>query len=248
MIKTAVIIAGGASIRLRPLTEDIPKTLVNVNGKPILYWILQWLKSHGIKHVVIGVAYKKEKIYEYMKKNKNFGLKVDFSEHTVEGGTAQAFKYAIDRFVNDEDFIAMNGDELTNLDIDRMWNVHKANNALVTIGIAPFHLRFSVVEIEEKTKKVKGFQREKHLTDTPVHIGINIFNKRIKDLIPATGNIEEHLFKKLAEEDKGIFFFQLGSGEEWISVNTQKDLEEANAYLTGSLTTGSPFSKKRSSA
>ena len=234
MIKTAVIIAGGVSMRLRPLTEDKPKTLMEVNGKPILYWILKWLKTQGIEHVVIGVAYKKEKIYEYMERNNNLGFKVDFSEHTVEGGTAQAFRLAISRFIEDEDFLAMNGDELTNLDISKMWEFHKKNNAIATLGVAPFHCKFSVVEYDDNCKIV-GFEMDKRLQNVPVHIGINIFNKKIKELIPETGNFEAVVFKRLVEEEESRFFsYMLKEGEGWMSINTQKDLDEANAYLTES--------------
>ena len=231
MIKTAVIIAGGASMRLRPLTEDLPKTLMKINGQPILYWILAWLKKQNVNHVVIGVAYKKEKIYEYMKENNNFGMKVDFSEHTVEGGTAQAFKFAIDRFVDDEDFLAMNGDELTNLDIKKLYETHKNNNAKITIAMAPFHCKFSVLDVGENNKII-GFERDKRLKNVPVHIGINIFNKEVKNHIPATGNIEEIVFKEFAEGDLGIYGYMLGQDEQWMTINTQKDLEEANSFLT----------------
>lgn len=234
MIKTAVIIAGGASMRLRPMTDDMPKTLVPVNGKPILYWILQWLKKNGIEHVVIGVAYKKEMVYEYMKANGNFDLKVDFSEHTVEGGTAQAFKLAITRFITDEDFLAMNGDELTNMELKNLWDVHIKNKAILTLALAPFHCRFSVVDIG-KDGAITGFERDKRLQNAPVHIGINIFNKKIIDYTPDTGNIEEIVFKKLVNEKKGVFSYMLGDNESWMSVNTQKDLEEANEYLTSLL-------------
>ena len=99
-MKTAVIIAGGKSLRLLPLTSDKPKTLVEVMHKPILYWIVKWLKRYGVEHIVLAVSYKKEEIYKYMEANKNFGLTVDFSED-IGGGTAPAFKLAIERFVKD---------------------------------------------------------------------------------------------------------------------------------------------------
>ncbi|MDE1870248.1 MAG: nucleotidyltransferase family protein [Candidatus Micrarchaeota archaeon] len=235
MIKTAVIIAGGSSQRLRPLTDNKPKTLVEVKGKPILYWIIQWLKKHQIEHVVLGVAYKKEMIYDYMNANRNFGLKVDFSEHTVEGGTAQGFKLAIKRFVDDEDFLAMNGDELTNLDIGKLYEAHKKNNAIVTLASAPFHCRFSVLKIGDEGKIV-GFERDMRLHNAPVHIGVNMFNKRILNHIPDTGGIEELVFKKLADENNGAYAYMLPEHESWMSINTQKDLEEATTHTTNWLT------------
>src|SRR5437870_2588440 len=66
MYKTAVIIAGGEGSRLKPLSNNKPKAMVVVNARPMLYWILRWLKFHGVKNVVLGVAYKKEKIISYL--------------------------------------------------------------------------------------------------------------------------------------------------------------------------------------
>ncbi len=246
MITTAVIIAGGASLRLRPLSDDRPKTLIEVRGKPILCWILQWLKKNGIGHAVIGVAYKKEMIYDYIKANDNFGMKIDFSEHTVEGGTAQAFKLAISRFVKDDDFLAMNGDELSNMSLSHLWEVHSKHRAVATIALAPFHSRFTIVELDGKSR-VTGFAREKKLHDAPVHIGINVFNRKIMDYIPDTGNFEESVFPPLIKQGS-LFYYMLRDDETWMSVNTQKDLEEANSSLTDWLdgpTSRSSPSRKR---
>ena len=71
-MKSAIIIAGGAGLRLMPLTQDVPKTLVDIGNHPILYWIVKWLKRHGIDHLVIGVAYKKEKIFDFIRQNAGF--------------------------------------------------------------------------------------------------------------------------------------------------------------------------------
>lgn len=57
-----MVLAGGAGLRLRPLTQDIPKAMILVAGKPLLEWIIEWLKRNGIDNIVIGVAYTKEKI------------------------------------------------------------------------------------------------------------------------------------------------------------------------------------------
>lgn len=229
MIKTAVLIAGGAGTRLRPLTNDIPKALVPVGGKPLLYWTIKWLKSQGIENIVIGVAYKKEKIYEYMEENKNFGLNVKFSEHTVDGGTAQGFKLAISRHVTDEMFLAMNCDELTNLNLSKMEEAHKLNNKIVTMALAPFHCRFSVVDVGAD-KLITGFKYGHKLEDVLISIGIYIFNKKIVELIPDNGSIEDMVFAKLAKENK-MSAYNLAENEAWISVNSIKDIKDAEDHL-----------------
>jgi NDP-sugar pyrophosphorylase family protein len=227
-MKTAVIIAGGKSLRLMPLTSDKPKTLVEVMRKPILYWIIKWLKKYGVEHLVMAVAYKKEEIYKYMKDNDNFGLRVDFSEDPGIG-TSAAYKLAIEQYVDDEDFIAMNSDELTNMDLSKMIEKHVKHKPLVTMALAPLNCRVSVVKVGEGDKIV-GFEYGKKLASVPVSIGIYVFNRKILEKMTGTGSLESTVFHKLAH-DGGILAHMLTDGEEWYTINTVKDVEEAAVEL-----------------
>jgi NDP-sugar pyrophosphorylase family protein len=219
-----VIIAGGRGVRLGTLTNKKPKALVEVGGKPILYWTMNWLKRYGIQHVVLGAAYKKEKIYEFVKNN-DLGLDIDISEHTLEGGTAQAFKRAIKRYVKDKEFLAMNGDELTNVNLHNMLKFHRSRKHLVTMALTPFLCRFSVVKVNP-TSNITGFEYGKRLGSAPVSIGVYIFNKGIIKHIPDKGSIEDTTFSKLAK--KGVMSgYILSDNEKWMSINTPKDVEEA---------------------
>ena len=146
-IKTAVILVGGAGLRMRPFTEDMPKCMVRLKGKPLIHWTVSWLKNCGFEHLVLGVAYRKEAVINYLKENSQ-GLKIDFSEHTVEGETGEGFRLAISRFVKDDDFLAMNGDELTNLDLERLEELHLKNKPLATISVAPMRSPFGILELE----------------------------------------------------------------------------------------------------
>jgi NDP-sugar pyrophosphorylase family protein len=224
-MKTAVIIAGGEGSRLKPLTDDRPKTLVEVSGKPILYWIIKWLKLYGIKHIVIGVAYKKERIYDFVKENDNFGVDIDFSEHTVEGGTAQTFNLAIKRFVDDDVFLGMNGDELTNLDIGALESKHMKYKPLITIGLAPFLCRFAVVKTA-KDDRIVDFKYGKLLPDVPVSIGVYAMSRALYDYIPQTGSLEDMVLEKLAKKNE-VMGYMLSGNEQWTSINTHKDINDA---------------------
>ena len=226
MLETAVIIAGGEGSRLKPLSNNKPKAMVEINGHPMLYWILQWLKFHGIKNVVLGIAYKKEKILSYMKANKNFGLNAHFSVHTLEGGTAQGFKLAISRFVTDENFIAMNCDEVTNMHLPNLAATHLAKKPLVTMALAPFYCRFSVVETRPDGF-INGFKYGHMLQDVPISIGIYAFSRKILDHIPDTGSIEHAVFTPLAKKRK-IGYYRLKADEQWISVNDIKNVREVH--------------------
>jgi NDP-sugar pyrophosphorylase family protein len=224
MLETAVIIAGGEGSRLKPLSNNKPKAMVVVNGRPMLYWTLRWLKHHGVKNVVLGVAYKKEKIISYLKANKNFELNVRFSVHTLEGGTAQGFKLAISRFVTDDNFIAMNCDEVTNLHLPNLVQVHEKKSPLVTMALAPFYCRFSVVDAR-KDGFIAGFKYGHILPDVPVSIGIYAFSRDILKHIPDTGSIEHAVFTPLARNCK-IACYHMKPDEQWISVNDIKNVRE----------------------
>ena len=187
-MKTAVIIAGGRGERLKPLTDGKPKTLLPLNGEPILYWVVKWLKSYGVRKLVLGVAYKKEQIYSFFEQNSNFGLDVQFSEHSVEGGTAEGFKKAI-RFVSDDDFVAMNSDELTNMNLENLWDKHIKSGLPVTMALSHYNAKLSVVKVDS-SDHVVSFEYGRKIKEILVSIGIYIFNKSIFEEIPEIGSIE----------------------------------------------------------
>jgi mannose-1-phosphate guanylyltransferase len=222
-IETAVILAGGAGMRMRPLTEDMPKCMVPLQGKPLIFWIVNWLKSYGFKHVILGVAYRKEVIINYLKEN-NQGLKIDFSEHTVEGETGEGFRLAISRFVNDEDFLAMNGDEITNLNIERLEEMHLKNKPVATIAVSPMRSPFGILELEGED--IIGFHEKVLLENTLVSIGVYIFNHQILSYIPTTGSIEKTVFPMLAKK-RQLKAFRLKPDESWLTVNSVKELSVA---------------------
>src|SRR3989441_12279664 len=105
-IRSAVIISGGEGVRLRPITSDLPKGLVRVAGKPLLQWVVEWLRQNDVSNLVIGVAYLKEKIMRYFGDGNKFGVSIRYSIHSVDGGTGEGFRLAISRHVDDQSFFA----------------------------------------------------------------------------------------------------------------------------------------------
>ncbi len=227
-IETAIIIAGGRGLRLGPYTEDIPKPMMKVLGKPLLQWILEWLVNEGIKKVVLGVAHRKEKIIEHFKDGSAFGIELTYSHHKLESGTGGAFKLAIKNGkVNDETFLAMNGDELTDIAIKNLVVFHNNQNGIVTVLAAPLRSNFGVLEINNQ-HTVTSFE-EKPLIDTKfVSSGIYIFDQKIYDYLPEEGSLERETFMKLTEENKLKAFRYFGF---WQTVNTIKDMEIAENDL-----------------
>jgi mannose-1-phosphate guanylyltransferase len=222
-VKTAVVLVGGSGLRMRPLTEDMPKCMVPLQGKPLIWWIMNWLKCQGFKHVVLGVAYKKEVVIKYVNENPQ-GLKVDISEHTVEGETGEGFRLAITRFVPDENFLAMNGDEITNLNLQRLEKLHFKTNSVATIAVSPMRSPFGILELDGDD--IVGFHEKVLLENTLVSIGVYIFSRKILEYIPNTGSIERTVFPELAKK-RLLKACRLVPGETWLTINSVKELSVA---------------------
>ena len=225
-IRTAVILAGGEGLRLRPITSEIPKAMILVAGKPLLQWILEWLKLNSISNVVVGVAYRKEKIIDYFGDGERFGITIRYSIHTVEGGTSEGFRLAIQRHVKDDTFLAMNGDELVDIKISEFATHHHSLGGVGTVAVGPLRSPYGVVEIDGAD--IVAFQEKPILRSHFVSVGAYIFSNEILNYLPEKGDIERTAFPKLSSERKLKAYVHNGF---WATVNTMKDLEDVENQL-----------------
>lgn len=222
-IRTAVVLVGGSGLRCRPLTEDMPKCMIPLHGKPLIHWTLMWLKDFGFEHAVLGVSYLKDEVIKYVHDNSP-GIKVDFSEHTQEGETGEGFRLAIERHVPDDNFLAMNGDELTNMNLEKFVDFHLAQKGIATIAVSPMESPYAVLDITGND--IVGFLEKPLLEDKLVSAGIYVFNHKICDYLPKIGKIEKTAFPQLAKEGL-LKAYRLEKNERWLTVNTVKDLSAA---------------------
>lgn len=227
--KTAVILSGGEGLRLRPITHDLPKGLVKVGGKPLLEWVVEWLYHSKVTDLVIGVAYLKEKIIRYFGDGGRFGVSIRYSTHTVEGGTSEGFRLAISKFVDSPSFFALNGDQITDLDLRRLDYSHRREGALASVAVVHPRLPFGLVEIDPKGF-CTGFVEKPILKDVFCSMGIYEFDRRVLDYLPRKGDVERTTFPKLAGMNKLKAFQHNGS---FITVNSLRELEEADEELKG---------------
>jgi len=135
MINTAIILAGGLGTRLRPLTLETPKPLLPIKGKPIIEHAINNFKKYGIKEIILSVGYKADKIREYFGNGEKFGINISYCIENEPLGTGGAIKRAAENIK--ETFIAINGDNLADFDWSEMIEVHKRNNAKITLGLFP---------------------------------------------------------------------------------------------------------------
>jgi len=227
VLRTAVIIAGGRGKRFEERTEDLPKPLIPVNGKPILERIIEWLVKSRVERVVIGTAYKKEMIKNYFGDGSDFGIKIIYTEHDENGGTEDAFKAAIEQSgIEDENFYAMNGDQITDLSLEELGKAHLQNGAIVTLTTVNLRTNFGVIKLDENGKIIEFMEKGK-LKDKKMNAGFYVFNQRIKNLL-LEGNIEKNTFRRLIREGKMHSFHHNGL---WLTINDKKELDNAEEIL-----------------
>jgi len=227
VVKTAVVLAGGSGLRLYPLTKNQPKPMIKLIGKPILQWVIEWLKINGISDIVIGVAYRKESVIDYFKDGSEFGVKIKYSVHSVNGETGEGFRLAITRYVKDDLFVAVNGDELTNFNLMDLINYHVAHDPVATIAVTHPRCPFGVINADENGL-VLSFAEKPLIRSLLVSIGVYLFSNRIEAYLPEKGSIEKTVFPLLAKE-KLLRAFPINGV--WLTVNTAKDLKLAERNL-----------------
>ena len=225
--KTAVVLSGGEGLRLRPITHDIPKGLVRVGGKPLLEWVVEWLQQNGVTELVIGVAYLKEKIMRYFGNGGKFGVEIQYSVHTVEGGTSEGFRLAISRYVDSSAFFALNGDQITDLKLAKIYQNHRENGSLASVAVVHPRLPFGLVEINQKGF-CEGFVEKPVLNDVFISMGVYVFDRKVLNYLPRRGDVERTTFPNLAKMNKLKAFKHNGS---FVTVNSLRELEDADTLL-----------------
>jgi NDP-sugar pyrophosphorylase family protein len=136
----AMVLAAGLGTRLRPLTDDRPKALVEVAGRTLLEITLTRLRSFGVREVIINVHHFADMVVEYLKSNDNFGMRIDISREDVlldtGGGLKKAgYFFHQDSGHPDEPFILHNVDAISTIDLRRMAQVHTESKALATLAV-----------------------------------------------------------------------------------------------------------------
>lgn len=132
----AMIFAAGLGTRLKPFTDHHPKALAEVNGKTLLEHAILYLRRFGIEDVVVNVHHFADQIEELISDNSGFGSWVSVSdERKAVLETGGGLLNARHHFKGEEDFVVMNVDIMTNLDLGRMIQAHKDSDALATLAV-----------------------------------------------------------------------------------------------------------------
>lgn len=131
----AMVLAAGLGTRLRPLTNDRPKALVEVAGKTLLEITLRRLREFGICEVIVNAHHFADMLVKYLNSRDNFGMRIEVSREDVLLDTGGGLKKAAWFFADDEPFVVHNVDVLSTIDLGRMAGAHHKSEALATLAV-----------------------------------------------------------------------------------------------------------------
>ncbi len=229
-IKTAVILCGGKGTRLGIITKQIPKSLVKINSKPIIWYILKILKKNGFNQFILPIGYKGNLITKYLKK-KDFN---DYDLRIISTGNNTTIAkriYKIKKFISTNDFLLLNGDAIFDIDLRKIYNNHiKNKKVFITFLGSETNLPYGTIVLSKNI--VKNFKRDvmfdavkisnKKNTIAHVYSGMAILKKKIlsKDF-KNYKNFEEKLYPQIIK--KYTCKFHKFSGF-WHSIDNIKDI------------------------
>ena len=155
----AVILAGGLGTRLRPLTNDMPKPMLPIAGKPILEHLINWTKKSGVKSIVLCVSYLREVIEEYFEDGEKLGVKIEYAVSNEPLATAGQLKTA-EQFI-ENDFVCMYGDSIFNFSLRNMIKQHLVKKSFITMSLNEYktNLPYGVIETS-KNGRVKNWNEK----------------------------------------------------------------------------------------
>lgn len=224
----AVILAGGKATRMRPYTDDRPKAMVEVAGKPIVEHQIRWLVANGVDRLVVSCGYKADVLKEHLRDGAGWGAAITYAQEPEPLGRGGGLKFAAGHLDDPESFcFALNGDVLSNFSLAEMLGHHRKQGALATIALAPYRTNWGIAELEDGL--IRGFAQSPVLPYW-INGGIYVMEPACIEMLPAKGDHEDSTFPELARAGKLAGYRIQGY---WRGVDTAKDVAEASKELAG---------------
>lgn len=200
----ALILAGGAGTRLRPVLGELNKPMAPVAGRPFLEYLLLQLKKHEIDEVILCIGYKADHIQSYFGRGDRWGMHISYSCESDFLGTAGALKLAEDH-LHEKDFFVMNGDSLFDIELRMLMDYHCTMQATATLALA--HVddsrRYGAVGINELGRIVSFIEKREGYAGGQINGGVYIFAREVLDFIPGgqPASLERDILPRLIGRD-----------------------------------------------
>lgn len=224
-----ILMVGGLGTRLRPLTNDVPKPMLDVGNKPILHTIVENFAKYGYTDIIMCVNYKSEIIKEYFGNGDKFGVKIEYVLESVRMGTAGALSLLQKR--PKDDFFVMNGDLLTNVNFEYLHEYHKDSNACASICVRKYEMQVPYGVVNVRANKVTSIE-EKPTQSFFVSAGIYMFSPIVLDFIPKGVFYDmPTLFSELLKQNFAVYPFFIR--EYWLDIGKMDEYRRANDEYEG---------------
>jgi glucose-1-phosphate cytidylyltransferase len=219
---TAVILCGGKGLRLRPITNELPKPLVEINAKPILDYIIHHLNRYGIIDIIITTGYKSQAIEKFFEKNHNkLNIKI------IDSGDSDIIERikTCETYI-DGDFMLLYGDTLADVNLEELQIYHKNHDKSATVTIIPFRSAFGLLGIDSRGDIIS--YREKPTLEEYVNIGFFCFNKEVFSWMREFNTFVDFL-EFLSKDNRSKGFVHRGNH---LTVNTLGELKDACSEIS----------------
>ncbi len=226
----AVIMAGGYGSRLRPLTEDMPKPMLPVGGRPLMEVLLEQLRDTGIRNVSVTTHYRPEKISEYFGDGKKFGVDLSYINEENPLGTGGALGLLTKP---SEPLLVINGDVLTQVNFRAMYMFHQEYKADLTLAVGQYDFEVPYGVIECEGVHVKGIQ-EKPSFNFFVNAGIYLLQPEVFQYIPSGKRFNmTDLIQWLMDAGRTVVSFPVR--EYWLDIGQHADYAKAQQDVKNGL-------------
>jgi NDP-sugar pyrophosphorylase family protein len=187
----AMVLAAGLGTRLRPLTDDRPKALVDVGGRPLITYNLTLLRHFGITDVVVNLHHHGDKLRQTLGDGTSLGLRIAYSPEDPLLDTGGGIKHA-ERLLAGDDFLVLNSDTIIDLPLDRLLASHRAHGAAATLVLRhdPEQARYGEIEID-RDGRIRRFLGTPERVDEPLDAymfaGVHVMTAAVFRFMPAGG-------------------------------------------------------------
>ena len=225
MIKV-VILAGGLGTRISEYTKTIPKPMIKVNGKPLIYHIMRNYAKHGFKSFLIAAGYKKKKIENYFRKQiKDWKVEVvDTGLKTMTGGRLKRLSKHLEK---EENFMLTYGDGVSNINIKKLIKFHKQKKKLVTLTAVRPPARFGALKL--KNDHVNYFKEKSKVDEGWINGGFFVMKPKFLKMIKNDKTfLEKEPLEKVCRLKQLLAYKHEGF---WQCVDTKRDLDSLKRYL-----------------
>ncbi|MBM79140.1 MAG: alcohol dehydrogenase [Planctomycetaceae bacterium] len=225
-LSCALVMAGGLGTRLKPLTDNLPKPMLPIKGKPLLERIIEQLSRQGISNIFISTFYKSEKIINYFNDGKDFGVSINYLHEDRLTGTAGALLLLPP--INTP-ILVLNGDVCTTVNFKQMMEFHNEHQADMTVGTYQFAYQLEYGVLETKGYEVIGIS-EKPVLKYSVNTGIYILSPACFEFMPDSFDKSElfHMtdfLELLIQQNLKVVDFPIY--ESWLDIGSMEDYRAA---------------------